>query len=458
MRLFFVSAEHRGFAHRECNFLYTESKMIPIFCNGLTRFGGKLIMSATGKFGHKKVSVIPLSVDSYISMMIGNCRYLDSQRFLNADLKSAASESGSHCFKYLGEFIRAEDLQMFTKTVPLCTEYLDEPARLLERELPPKSAFFNAIEELDISDADYEVAANIWDAMEMHTLRDYLETCLLANVLLLTDVLVIFRRIMTENFKLDPFQYFSLSGFSLDVALRESETKLELLTDIDIHTMIESSLRGALAIVGSPRYAKANNIEMPRQLYEPDQPKSHILFLDVNSMYAHVMKKYRLPTFKFEFLTEYEIERFDLMSLEPDSDKGYRLECQLEYPEDIHDATDAFGFAPEHIRVNPDDLSDYTRDLAEECGISLERLRDTRKLCLTLTDKDHYVGHYLNVKYYVSKGMILKKIYKIIRFTQNPWLEDLMEKLSTKERRRRASSMAKSSNLFPTPYTVCRFL
>ena len=105
------------------------------------------------------------------------------------------------------------------------------------------------------------------------------------------------------------------------------------------------------------------------------------------------------------------MERFDLMSIEPDSDKGYILECQLEYPEDIHDVTDAFGFAPEHVRINPEDLSDYTRDLAEKCGISLERLRDTRKLCLTLTDKDHYVGQYmyLNIQYYVSKGMTHKK-------------------------------------------------
>ena len=189
--------------------------------------------------------------------------------------ESAASESGSHCFKYLKEFVRGEHVQMFMGTVPLCTEYLDEPARLNERALPPKSAFFDAIGYSDISDDDYGVAQNIWDAMEMRTLREYLETCLIAYVLLLTDVLVIFRQIMTENFKLDPFQYFSLSGFSLDVALRESETKLELLTDIDMHTMIESSLRGGLAIVGSPRHAQANNIDMPSHLYVHDRPKSH---------------------------------------------------------------------------------------------------------------------------------------------------------------------------------------
>ena len=111
MQFDFISAELRGFAHKQCNFIYTETKTIPIFCHGLPRFGGKLIMSAVGKYGHK-VSVIPLSVDSYISVMIGNCPYLDSQRFLNGDLKtlvkSAASETGVHFFRYLREFIQGE--------------------------------------------------------------------------------------------------------------------------------------------------------------------------------------------------------------------------------------------------------------------------------------------------------------------------------------------------------------
>ena len=63
--------------------------------------------------------------------------------------------------------------------------------------------------------------------MELITLKDFLETYLSSNVLLLADVLSIFRKTMMENFRLDPMQYFSLSGYSFDCALRHTEKKLE---------------------------------------------------------------------------------------------------------------------------------------------------------------------------------------------------------------------------------------
>ena len=54
------------------------------------------------------------------------------------------------------------------------------------------------------------------------------------------------------------------------------------------------------------------------------------------------MKHHRLPTFGFTWLSVGEIERFDLMSIAPDSDHGYIIECDLDYPEELHDAHDSF--------------------------------------------------------------------------------------------------------------------
>lgn len=87
----------------------------------------------------------------------------------------------------------------------------------------------------------------------MRCLKDFLEIYLLSNVLLLTDVLSIFRKTMIDTFRLDPMQYFSLSSNSFDCALRHTETKLELPTDLEMHQMIESSISCGLATIGSPR-------------------------------------------------------------------------------------------------------------------------------------------------------------------------------------------------------------
>ena len=146
------------------------------------------------------------------------------------------------------------------------------------------------------------------------------------------------------------------------------------------------------------------------------------------------MKNHKLPIFGFRWLSDREIERFDPMSVAPDSDHGYIIECDLYYPEELHDAHDSYPLAPEHIRIKPEDLSDYTKNLAEQCGIGLETLRELRKLCLTLKDKKHYVTHYLNLQFYVKHGMKLRKIYRVVRFSQSPWLQDFMTNVSDKRR------------------------
>ena len=428
----------RGNACNRCNLALSEPKFLPILCHGLSKFDGRLIMSAVGKYGHRNITVLPQSVDTYIAIMIGKCRYLDSQRFLNAPLdaliESATSESGPQAFRYLSRYVQNDHLELFMRPQPFCYEFLDGPDKLTASELPPKSAFFDSISETDISDREYAHVQAIWHAVGMRTLRNYVETHLLTNVLLLADVLSIFRKTMTDTFKLDPMQYFSLSGYSFDCALRYSEEKIELLTDLEMHQMLESSIRGGLASIGSPRYVKANHPNLPDQHYEADSTKSYIHFFDFNGLYTSVMKNHKLPTFGFRWLSDREVERFDPMSVAPDSDHGYIIECDLDYPEELHDAHDSYPLAPEHIRIKPEDLSDYTKNLAEQCGIGLETLRELRKLCLTLKDKKHYVTHYLNLQFYVKHGMKLRKIYRVVRFSQSPWLQDFMTNVSDKRR------------------------
>ena len=430
------SGRIRGNACNRCNLQLREANFLPIVFHNLSNFDGRFIISAVSKHGYKNVRVLPQSVDTYVSIMIGKCRYLDSKRFLNASLEtlveSAASESGPECFRYLAKHVPNEHLNLFLRKQTFCYDYLDGPERLMETALPPKSAFYDRLSEQEISDTDYEHAQEVWNAMGMRTLQDFLETYVLSDVLLLADVLSVFRKTMLESFRLDPLQYFSLSGYSFDCALRHSEAKIELLTCPEMHQMIENSIRGGLATVGSPRYAKANNASIPEHEFEPENPTSLIHFFDFNGLYTSVMKNHRLPSHGYRWLTESEIERFDLMSIPSDSDHGYIIEADLEYPQELHSEQDSYPLAPEHMRINPEDLSDYTKNMADKCGINLESLREIKKLCLTLKDKNYYVAHYMNLQFYVKHGLILRKIHRVIKFTQTQWLEDFMTFASDK--------------------------
>ena len=63
-------------------------------------------------------------------------------------------------------------------------------------------------------------------------------------------------------------------------------------------------------------------------------------------------------------------------------------------------------------------LSQYCRDIADWYGI---KVGGVKKLIPNLGDKVKYVVHYRNLQYYLSLGMKLVKIHRILSFKQSKW-------------------------------------
>ena len=61
-------------------------------------------------------------------------------------------------------------------------------------------------------------------------------------------------------------------------------------------------------------------------------------------------------------------------------------------------------------------LSRYCSDIANKYGI---KVRGVKKLIPNLGDKIKYLAHYKNLQYYLSLGMKLKKVHKILKFKQS---------------------------------------
>ena len=78
------------------------------------------------------------------------------------------------------------------------------------------------------------------------------------NALLLADVFENFRKMCLKMYHLDPLKFFSAPGLAWQAALKKTEVKLELFTDIDILLMVEKSIRGGICHAVD-RYAKAND-------------------------------------------------------------------------------------------------------------------------------------------------------------------------------------------------------
>ena len=65
-------------------------------------------------------------------------------------------------------------------------------------------------------------------------------------------------------------------------------------------------------------------------------------------------------------------------------------------------------------------LSKYCKDIADQYNI---KIGGVKKLIPNLKDKVKYVVHYKNLQNYLSLGMKLVKIHRILSFKQSNWLK-----------------------------------
>ena len=82
-----------------------------------------------------------------------------------------------------------------------------------------------------------------------------------------------------------------------------------------------------------------------------------------------------------------------IKNYDEDSDKGYILEVDAEYPKILHDLHSDLPFLPERMKIN-------------KCC----------KLVCNLYDKNNYVAHKRSSKQALDHTLILKKVHIVIQF------------------------------------------
>ena len=269
-------------------------------------------------------------------------------------------------------------------------DHMDSPERMNETQLPPKSAFYSKLSDSHITDDDYEHAQKVWREFGMSSMKDYHDLYLELDVLLLTDVFENFREICRKNYKLDPAWYLTSPGLSWDAMLKETGIELDLITDPDMLLMFEKGTRGGVSMIPN-RYSKANNKYIKN--FDKSKPSSYIAYLDANNLYGWAMSE-KMPYKDFKWVENVPLEKMLL-----DGDLGYVLEVDLEYPDELHELHNDYPLAPESMKINK-----------------------VNKLTPNLNNKTKYVLHHRNLKLYLSLGMKLTKIHRVIEFRQSKWL------------------------------------
>ena len=145
----------------------------------------------------------------------------------------------------------------------------------------------------------------------------------------------------------------------------------------------------------------------------------YIKYSDANNLYGWPMSQYLLYG-GFKWLGQKEIDDFDVNSISKDSPDGYILEVDLEFPDSLHDVHNDYPLALEKREITNEMLSCYCRRIVKEYGI---KVGGVNKLVPNLGNKNKYVVNYRNLQLYLSLGMKLVKVHKILKFKQSDWLK-----------------------------------
>ena len=117
--------------------------------------------------------------------------------------------------------------------------------------------------------------------------------------------------------------------------LKYTRISKELITDINMHQMIESEIRGRICQV-KVRYAKANNAYTNQNFNANTDEATFINDYDANNLYGSAMCG-KLPLHSCSWVEDASIIVIDFIINYNDSVYGYILEFDVKYRKEIRD-------------------------------------------------------------------------------------------------------------------------
>ena len=144
------------------------------------------------------------------------------------------------------------------------------------------------------------------------------------------------------------------------------------------------------------------------------------MYVDANNLYGLAMSQ-SLPISDYKWG---EVENFNLDTMNDNENKGYFVECDLEYPKELHENHKDYPLAPETMKITSDMLSAWAKTQKETLNI---KGANVQKLCQTFLDKEKYICHSKNLEFYIKQGLKVKKIHRVLSFTQKPWLKQYID-------------------------------
>ena len=147
--------------------------------------------------------------------------------------------------------------------------------------------------------------------------------------------------------------------------------------------MVEKGIRGGICNT-IHQYEKANNKYMKD--YDKNRESSYRKYWDVNSLYGWAMSQ-KLPVNNFQQTEETSQFNEDyIKNHNEESDEGYFLEVDIQYPEKLHELNNDVPFLPER-----------------------KKIKKVKKLVTNLYDKNECLIHIRKLKQLLNDGINFEK-------------------------------------------------
>ena len=130
---------------------------------------------------------------------------------------------------------------------------------------------------------------------------------------------------------------------------------------------------------------------------------SYLMYLDTSNLYGWMSQKLLIDGFKRKkYILKFNEEFIKIF--DEDGNKGYILEVDVEYPNELDDLDNDLPFLPEIMTIN-------------KCY----------KLVCNLYDKQDYVVHIRPLTQALNPEIILQEVHTVIQFNQKAWLKEYID-------------------------------
>ena len=102
----------------------------------------------------------------------------------------------------------------------------------------------------------------------------------------------------------------------------------------------------------------------------------------------------------------------------------------LKYSKELHELHSDYPLDPDRLAVTNYILSNYCKSISDRYEI---KVGDVKTLIPNLGNKTKYVVHYRNLQLYLSLGIKLTKVHRVLKFKQSDWMKKYID-FNTKKR------------------------